>query len=96
MEIFRVKNDIPFLKYRKIAALISILTFVMAFFFLFQKGLNYGVDFTGGTIIEISISYSVSIGASFLTNKAIIKDRKTKKNKDEVYPLLRLLTEKLF
>ena len=54
MEIFRVKNDIPFLKYRKIAAFISILTFVMAFFFLFQKGLNYGVDFTGGTIIEIS------------------------------------------
>jgi len=54
MEIFRVKNDIPFLKYRKIAAFISIITFVLAFFFLFQKGLNYGVDFTGGTIIEIS------------------------------------------
>lgn len=54
MEIFRVKNDIPFLKYRKIAAIISILSFVMAFFFLFHKGLNFGVDFTGGTIIEVS------------------------------------------
>jgi preprotein translocase subunit SecF len=61
MEIFRVKNDIPFLKYRKIAAFISILTFVMAFFFLFQKGLNYGVDFTGGTIIEISYENKANV-----------------------------------
>ena len=61
MEIFRVKNDIPFLKYRKIAAFISILTFIMAFFFLFQKGLNYGVDFTGGTIIEISYEEKANV-----------------------------------
>ena len=61
MEIFRVKNDIPFLKYRKIAAFISIITFVMAFFFLFQKGLNYGVDFTGGTIIEISYEEKANV-----------------------------------
>jgi preprotein translocase subunit SecF len=61
MEIFRVKNDIPFLKYRKIAAFVSILTFIMAFFFLFQKGLNYGVDFTGGTIIEISYEEKANV-----------------------------------
>jgi len=61
MEIFRVKNDIPFLKYRKIAAFISILTFVMAFFFLFEKGLNYGVDFTGGTIIAISYEQKANV-----------------------------------
>ena len=61
MEIFRVKNDIPFLKYRKIAAFISILTFVMAFFFLYEKGLNYGVDFTGGTIIEISYEQKANV-----------------------------------
>ena len=61
MEIFRVKNDIPFLKYRKIAAFISIITFILAFFFLFQKGLNYGVDFTGGTIIEISYKEKANI-----------------------------------
>ena len=61
MEIFRVKNDIPFLKYRKIAAFISIITFILAFFFLFQKGLNYGVDFTGGTIIEISYEEKANV-----------------------------------
>jgi preprotein translocase subunit SecF len=33
----------------------------MAFFFLFQKGLNYGVDFTGGTIIEISYEQKANV-----------------------------------
>lgn len=54
MELFRVKNDIPFMKYRKISAIVSILTFLLAVFFLFNKGLNYGIDFTGGTIIEVT------------------------------------------
>ncbi|NCV38626.1 MAG: protein translocase subunit SecF [Betaproteobacteria bacterium] len=76
MEIFRVKNDIPFLKYRKIAAFISILTFVMAFFFLFQKGLNYGVDFTGGTIIEISYEQKANVDE--------IREQLTKINLNEI------------
>ncbi len=54
MELFRVKNDIPFMKYRKISAIVSILTFLLAVFFLLNKGLNYGIDFTGGTIIEVT------------------------------------------
>ncbi|MFY0649523.1 MAG: protein translocase subunit SecF [Methylophilaceae bacterium] len=76
MEIFRVKNDIPFLKYRKIAAFISILTFVMAFFFLFEKGLNYGVDFTGGTIIEISYEQKANVDE--------IREQLTKINLNEI------------
>ena len=54
MEIFRVKKDIPFMKYRGISAVISTLTFVLAVAFLSIKGLNLGVDFTGGTIMEVS------------------------------------------
>lgn len=54
MEFFRVKNDIPFMKYRKFSAVVSILIFASSFFLLFSKGLNYGVDFTGGTIIEVA------------------------------------------
>ena len=76
MEMFRVKNDIPFLKYRKIAAFISILTFIMAFFFLFQKGLNYGVDFTGGTIIEISYEQKANVDE--------IREQLTKINLNEI------------
>lgn len=54
MELFRVKNDIPFMKYRKISGIVSILTFLLAVFFLLNNGLNYGIDFTGGTIIEVT------------------------------------------
>ena len=54
MEIFRVKKDIPFMKYSKISAVVSILTFLLSVTFLFKSGLNLGVDFTGGTIMEVS------------------------------------------
>jgi preprotein translocase subunit SecF len=61
MEFFRVKKDIPFMKYRKLSAVISILTFVLAVFFLISKGLNLGVDFTGGTIMEVKYSQPAKI-----------------------------------
>ncbi len=61
MEFFRVKKDIPFMRYRKLSAIISILTFVLAVFFLISKGLNLGVDFTGGTIMEVKYSQPAKI-----------------------------------
>ena len=61
MEIFRVKKDIPFMKYRGISAVISTLTFVLAVAFLSIKGLNLGVDFTGGTIMEVSYPEAANI-----------------------------------
>jgi preprotein translocase subunit SecF len=61
MEFFRVKKDIPFMRYRKLSAVISILTFVLAVFFLISKGLNLGVDFTGGTIMEVKYSQPAKI-----------------------------------
>jgi preprotein translocase subunit SecF len=53
MEFFRIKQDIPFMSYGKITTSISLVTFILAVFFLFTKGLNFGVDFTGGTVIEM-------------------------------------------
>ena len=61
MEIFRVKKDIPFMKYRGISAVISTLTFVLAVAFLSIKGLNLGVDFTGATIMEVSYPEAANI-----------------------------------
>ena len=61
MEFFRVKKDIPFMRFRKLSAFISILTFVLAVFFLISKGLNLGVDFTGGTIMEVKYSQPAKI-----------------------------------
>ncbi len=54
MEIFKIKNDIPFMSYGRLTTAISLITFILAIFFLAQKGLNLGVDFTGGTVIEVS------------------------------------------
>ena len=52
MELFRIKNDIPFMRHAKIFNIISFLTFVAAVFFLSTKGLNLSVEFTGGVLVE--------------------------------------------
>ncbi|MBL6685389.1 MAG: protein translocase subunit SecF [Methylophilaceae bacterium] len=61
MEIFRVKKDIPFMRFRRISAIISISIFVLAISFLSLKGLNLGVDFTGGTIMEVKYAKQANI-----------------------------------
>lgn len=53
MELFRIKHDIPFMSYGKITTSISLVTFIAAVIFLFTRGLNLGVDFTGGTVMEM-------------------------------------------
>ena len=53
MEFFRLKKDIPFMSYGKLTTSISLVTFILAVFFLATKGLNFGVDFTGGTVMEV-------------------------------------------
>src|SRR5687768_4834482 len=53
MEFFRIKRDIPFMRYALIFNVISILTFVIAVGALAVRGLHLGVDFTGGTLIEL-------------------------------------------
>lgn len=54
MELFKLKKDIPFMSYGRLTTTISLVTFILAVFFLWQRGLNFGVDFTGGTIMEVS------------------------------------------
>jgi preprotein translocase subunit SecF len=54
MEFFRIKKDIPFMKHALIFNVISAITFVAAVFFLWKNGLNYSIEFTGGTALEIA------------------------------------------
>ncbi|ODT83075.1 MAG: protein-export membrane protein SecF [Nitrosomonadales bacterium SCN 54-20] len=54
MEFFRFKHDIPFMSWGKYTTVISLVTFIVSVFFLVTKGLNLGVDFTGGTVMEVS------------------------------------------
>jgi preprotein translocase subunit SecF len=61
IEFFHVKRDIPFMSYGKLTTAISLGTFVLAVFFLVVKGLNFGVEFTGGTVMELRYAQSVEI-----------------------------------
>jgi preprotein translocase subunit SecF len=61
MELFRIKNDIPFMSYGRLTTTISLVTFILAVFFLATRGLNYGVDFTGGTVMEVNYPQSANI-----------------------------------
>ena len=53
MEFFRIKQDIPFMSYGRYTTSISLVTFIVAVIFLVTRGLNFGVDFTGGTVLEM-------------------------------------------
>jgi preprotein translocase subunit SecF len=56
MELFRIRRDIPFMKHAIVLNAISAITFVLAVFFLFSRGLHLSVEFTGGTLMEVSYS----------------------------------------
>jgi len=56
MEFFKIRKDIPFMRYALMFNVISALTFAAAVYFLVAKGLNFGVDFTGGTVLEVNFS----------------------------------------
>ena len=54
MEFFRIHKDIPFMKHALVFNVISLITFLLAVFFLATKGLHFSVEFTGGTLMEVS------------------------------------------
>ena len=54
MEFFKIRKDIPFMRHALVFNVISVITFLLAVFFLAARGLNFGVDFTGGTVMEVS------------------------------------------
>ncbi|MBE2893837.1 protein translocase subunit SecF [Spirabiliibacterium falconis] len=47
---------IPFMKFRLIGYVFSVLVVAVSLFFIVSKGFNWGLDFTGGTVIETSFS----------------------------------------
>jgi preprotein translocase subunit SecF len=56
MEFFKIRKDIPFMRHALIFNAISLITFLLAVFFLFSRGLHLSVEFTGGTVMEVGYS----------------------------------------
>ena len=61
MEFFRIQKDIPFMRHALKFNIISLLTFLVAVVFLFNKGLHLSVEFTGGTLIEVNYQQSADL-----------------------------------
>lgn len=54
LEVLKLKRDIPFMRYARVSVFISLAVFILSVGALAFRGLNLGVDFTGGTIMEVS------------------------------------------
>ena len=62
MEFFRIKKDIPFMKYALVLNAISVITFILAVFFLTTRGLHLSVEFTGGTVMQVAYQQPADVG----------------------------------
>ena len=54
MEFFKIRRTIPFMRHALVFNIISLIVFVLAVVFLATKGLNFSIEFTGGTVLEVS------------------------------------------
>ena len=61
MEFFKIGRDIPFMRHAKVFNAISLITFLLAVFFLFTRGLHLSVEFTGGTLMEVNYSQPANL-----------------------------------
>ena len=63
MEFFKIHKDIPFMRHALIFNMISAVMFLLAVFFLFSRGLNLSVEFTGGTVMEVNYAQPADLGS---------------------------------
>ncbi|KXJ52375.1 protein translocase subunit SecF [Cognaticolwellia aestuarii] len=61
MQILQLKNTVAFMSYRKAALLLSLVLMLASVFSLATNKLNFGLDFTGGTLIEIGFDKTADL-----------------------------------
>jgi preprotein translocase subunit SecF len=63
MELFKIRRDIPFMRHAVLFNIISALTFIAAVALLAVRGLHFSIEFTGGTVIEVSYEHPADVDA---------------------------------
>ena len=61
MEFFNPNSKIDFMRWSKVAVIVASTLVVLAIAILATRGLNYGLDFTGGTSVEVSYEKSITV-----------------------------------
>ncbi|WP_420226662.1 protein translocase subunit SecF [Pigmentiphaga litoralis] len=61
MEFFRIHKTIPFMRHAVILNVISLVTFLLAVFFIAHKGFHLSIEFTGGTVMEVAYPQAVEL-----------------------------------
>jgi preprotein translocase subunit SecF len=74
MELFKYKEPIQFMKQSKRFGLLSVVVVILSLGLLFTKGFNYGIDFAGGTLIQVKYE-----------GNAPLKDIRNTLSKEEKY-----------
>ena len=59
MEFFRIHKTIPFMRYSHILNAISLISFIIAVFWIFWHGLTLSIEFTGGTQVVVQYPEAV-------------------------------------
>ena len=58
MEFFRFRRSIPFMRHALVFNVISIIVFLASVILLATKGLHFSIEFTGGTVMEVSYDHA--------------------------------------
>jgi len=61
LKLIKQNTNIEFLKYKKTTLIISFIFCLISFFSVFINGLNFGIDFKGGSLIEVRSEESINI-----------------------------------
>jgi len=61
MEFFRIHRTIPFMRHALVLNIISLVTFLLAVFFIVTRGFHLSIEFTGGTVMEVNYAQTAPL-----------------------------------